>query len=393
MIFKNVVAKLRSVRRFSLRTGLIAFLAIGVALGVIGSWVHNIRRRGDATRWIIDHSDFSSSKWSPTHLYSLPLVDKEPSQTTSLIRKWVHPEYQIEFDMISAGGDLTHEDIANRIQRVFGVKRLFITEPVSAAGLNKLLATPHLKEVYLRGPIRFDSNRAQGIFRSPSASIELLEIHGDFPLPEALANQICTLPRLTTITISPDASSNVAYLSKSPFVEQFVVDRRPTAVTYLPNGVFIPTSRLEIPDAKPEPAVLRAALDVMFQELAQRQKLKRLDLRGLWLDEQAAMTAFCERSRIESLHLPNSHLSSERLRDVAKLKKLKCLEISTRMLTDDEQFQTLLTMTDLTELWLVGRIEASKIRELEQRLPGCKIHNRSFSDGAFTHLLKIDPTN
>lgn len=116
----------RSFWRFSLRTALALFLILSVSLGFLARWYHQVRERGDAQDWLIEHSDHSSSNWRSSSMHCLMKKETQTPWTTSLIRKWVHPEYDVKFETISVGRESIKNEFVSRIEKMFGVERLYI---------------------------------------------------------------------------------------------------------------------------------------------------------------------------------------------------------------------------------------------------------------------------
>ena len=363
-------AKLLSLRRFSLRTGLIAFVTLSIGMGLLGRWVQSVRDRGEAQRWLIEHSAHNANRRS-LGVNCFTRKETQVPWATTLIRKWVHPLYNVKFETIVIHStEATNEEVADRIEKVFGVDHLTIHSPESAASLRGMLTAAELKSLCILGPLDLVFNDRDRVRVQLSRSIESIEIQDMAELPESLSRQFCNLPRLTKITLERDSPQNLINLAKAPRLEHFAVYDYSTNPKRIPRSWMPLLQQLDADEVN----VMRR----MFDELSNRQHLKTLELHNLWLDDPSIVEEFCEKSNVDTVYLPGTKLSPECFRQFSKLKHLRKLEVQAGRLKEPH-LAILTKMGSLKSLDLIDTYTREKntlVDDLKTAMPWCAIQSR-----------------
>ena len=221
MNLKAFTAKLLNLRRFSLRTGLIAFIFIGVGMGVLGRWVQDTRRRGAAQRRVI--GECGTTKAAPTRFPRTPTSPtflKEPetniSWLTSQIRYWVDSEYgQHGSVLVVDGRFLSSSSIREDLGSLFAVKQVNVEGIVPPQHLAAIFKIPGLKEIHLNGVIDGDSQATDWSSAGQARSLELIDFENNV-LPDSLALVLSKLPRLKIVKNALCSIDALESLSKVP---------------------------------------------------------------------------------------------------------------------------------------------------------------------------------
>lgn len=320
MAQKTLAAKLLNLRRFSLRTGLIAFILIGVGMGVLGRWVQDVRRRGAAQRRVIGECGTTTAamNWGSL-LPSSPTFLKEPETNihwlTSQIRHWVDAEYDQRCSTLVINERfLKSASLREDLASLFPVKLVNVEGIVTPQQLAVIFKIPGLKQIHLTCVIDGDWEATDCSAARKARNLELIDFE-DNVLPDNLASELSQLPRLKIVRNALCSIDGLESLSKVPSLTELDLSAGATA-QFQDNS---PSNS----DEEAAKQRLHAQAVKAFSQLAQRKSLNVLSLRmPLYLGPED-LKSFCESSPIVELTLTEAHLKPGCRKEIRKLKNLK----------------------------------------------------------------------
>lgn len=351
----------RLLPRFSLRTGVLLFLFLGTALGLVARWIGEIRDRGEAQRALVANRDSSSARRNPVE--ATYESEQGASWSTELIRHWVHPEYNRRFQGLLLDGRQLSDEASVRIARVFGVENIIIHSNIPTDKLVRISQAPGLKRLYFYGEVTKAKSRFEPQSLRPPQDLASIEFGSPEPIEEGLVRWLRAAPQLKKIWVHrvPQIDyepHNLVEFAKTPGLVEF--------------SVYCNQTSPESPSPRPPDARWNSLLARTMNELTQRPKLKRLRLFAAELGDPSALRHFCETSEIRYLHLEGCAITPDCLKEIAKLKKIETLHLHWSPMTT-EHLKILATMKTLRGIHALRTSDANAFRELERALPKCKI--------------------
>ena len=362
------LGSLLRLRTFSLRTGLVLFILLGVAFGFVGRWIQSVRDRGEAQLWLVSKANndgpVASGVEYGRRLFAYYESEANPSRFTTVIRKWVHPEYNRKLNMLSLGGLHTDAEHLQRVGKLFGVEHLILRGDVDAGSLHYVFATPGLKKLNLDCKINNTAGIKDWSAVINAKQLEWIEIGEERLIEDGLIQEIVQLPTIKKIRMSCEKKENLKTLCECPTATEALL------VGSERKWVFSDFNR----SSKRSPAYFasKAPGIEVFDELAKRNSLDRLLFLYLDFKDPLAIRKFCETSNVTFVYGTHIHISAECLAEFAKLKRLKSLNLGYDAVTA-ENAQILKTMTKLKELKIGRKTSPQIFEELQNALPNCTI--------------------
>lgn len=345
--------------RFSLRTGLILFLVLGSGLGLAARFWREIRERGEAQKWLAGRGALGrTSQRDVVFLNYMP--EEERSWFVSVVRKWVHPEYDRKIQSISIGRNGLSEEGAAKITRVFDVHGIIVYGVLSEASLATVVTAPGLETLALDATVTSKGAAPDWGLIKRATSLHWITIGSDTQMRESAAIQLGRLPQLTTVTIHGRDMRVATAFAKSPRLTEFHLEG--------PRGPREYTST----QGEIDP-VWNANLGRVLDALARLPRLKRVRLCGSELNDPAVLTSFANTSNLKILHLERDFVTPLCLAEFAKLKKIETLHLHYTPISA-EHLKILSGMKSLYGLHGLLKATPQEIERLESVLPHCEVN-------------------
>jgi hypothetical protein len=344
-------------RQFSLRTGLLVFIALSIAFGLATNWYRQVRAQGDLQKAFFAKCQLAEQGWSPpfTTIYA---NEAQVGLWTYFVRTWVHPEYGRKFQRVSLSAD-QFESLSNP-----GVRRLFSGTEVWAhnlphATLAPLFGLPGIRELHLHsthGAYTADEANLKhpvtdwSIVRG-AQDLQELTFTGD-AIDDSLCQELGRLPSLETLYFTECSIEGMALLAKSRSLKSLKI-----LVIRIPDQ-----TRQEM---YPHRKSLRAAL----ADLAANTALEELTLD--WIPaESEDIAEFCRQSRVKKLEMSVYEYSKESLAKLATLPNLEHLKL--RGIKDD-RLLALQEAKNLQTLAIESYVPNEIFATLTKKLPNCRV--------------------
>jgi hypothetical protein len=347
--------------RFSLRTGLLLFLVLGTSLGMSARWVQDVRRRGEAQLLLAA----SSSKFNSVN-GEIVRVSYAPELKRSWFVQWVryavHPEYDRRFEEIRVVDFSTIDAKATvDLKGLFAVEALIYSGVYSEERLANSLQTNGLRSVTIEGRPASSAGSTSFDKKGPPRLLEKIHVDISKPLSPQFTQWLTRAPNLTQIDLEQVTPEALLHFASPPNLYEMRL-----------NGHQIFRQAMIFPWSKTISNHWQAPLRSFFDELADREKLVRLDLHSLILDDPVALRKFSERSKIETLRLQSCNIAPACVLELSQLSSLEVLELNSTPLKpkDLHALSKMTTLKEITNLWCS---DDEAVRELAAALPRCKI--------------------
>lgn len=376
-------ARFRWLPRFSMRTGLVFFLVLGTGLGLAARWIREVRERGEAQRALLDMPT-NATKRSRSRVAITYAPESRRNWFVRSVRYWVHPEYDRQIDRLSFVGDDFDDSTAVNVSRVFAVDTLSVLGDTSEMWMSTAMTASSLKSVSLNGPIWDPISDFQLDRIPPATELQQLHIVSTAPIREEFIEWLCRAPKLNKIDISEIPMESLPHFTKARSVVEFSLDMHQVSYLHPMRLKPRPSSRKSdilrllngLPSQKPLAQPMnddwRGNLLQLLVGLADCEQLTRLRLSSAVLEEADLLREFCRRSKVQHLQVVSCNLSPESLREIAKLKNLRTLDLSYTPLELDH-LETLMTMKSLREIDGLWYGDEDGEEQLAAALPHCKI--------------------
>lgn len=345
--------------RFSLRTALVSFLVLGTTLGLAARLRQETIERCEAQKWLASRSGLRSGKHRDI-VFVRYATETNPSKFVSLMRRWIHPEYNRRIESISISRDGLSEEGAAKIARVYSAQTILLYGPATENSLVKVLTTVGLENLYLDSVVRSGGPEANWELALQNSELKRLYIYPECYLSDSTAKQLAALPMLESLTVHRRHLPSVSILATASNLREFNYygDRDVRHVPPLPDNIDTQWN-----------AEFRQVLD----ELAKRESLKRLRLFACDFRIPATLRNFSRNSDLRILHIEKSNISSECLSEIARLAKLETLHLDETPITA-EHFQILSMMRNLYGIHGIDPRRKKEIDCLEASLLHCKVN-------------------
>ena len=346
--------------RFSLRTGLVLFLVFGASFGMAARWAQKIRQQGEAQRRLLSRSKrIIPNVGRGVEVYYAP--EQGESWTASLVRQWIHPEYERRFSGIQIDGAQLDKEIAQDIELVFGVESIVVYSTIRRSALSHLVSAPGLKRLHLFGGVSQADQKRDSPLKQ-STTLEWIEYHCSSPLPENLGEELVSSPSLKKVWLHSVHPKDLVLFATPKLLAEFSVVFHLTSPES-PSKIM-PNPQWELGQAK------------LFEELSKREQLERLRVFSADLSNPQHIKRFCETSKIRYLHLEGCYITPECLKEIAKLKKIETLHLHWSPMTR-EHLEILATMNTLRGIHALrcdaDDVTNASVAKLKAALPRCKI--------------------
>lgn len=352
-------------RRFSLRTGLLAFLLICIALGIAGRWMQDIRNRGAAQRRVI--AKCAAAQTPLRRIQFLRAPETKASWFTAQVRRWVDPEYGCLCRLLVIDGELLedesfHRDITQMMPvhevRVFGVFRPhLLVKATQAAGV---------KQLTIDGIILAEDDATDWSSVSAAKSLETVDFQRHY-LSENLARELTKLPNLKAVRDVVCSAEAVVSLAQAPKLTELVVKGGAWRHAIEEEG--------DLMSEAAERVYFHDCGVKCFSHLANRKELKILSLDSTFYLEPADLAEFCKNSPLTELTLIDSSLKPECLAEFAKLSRLETLTLIEDQI-EDQNLPALANAQHLKRLEIRGNTTTEGIEALRTLLPTTSINGQ-----------------
>lgn len=371
MIFKNAAVKLLSMRRFSLRTFLILVLLLGCGFGILARWHRTVIIPGDAQLRIQAQSG-ARSQWIPgsTSLFTSVfrttyVLEPKPTWLTTLIRRWVHSEYEHCFAWVQFSGTyMTDVGLAKDFALSNGVEKvMFDTDHIAPEFASEFFRTPKIRELHLKStPRTIQDNEAFFQHLSQAKALEVLWLGDGFLSVEA-AIQIASLPNLTTLNVDSCTPETLPQLANCQSLEQLSI-----RILRSNEQDFRASQESEINFSERARRSVKDCLATMSKS----QRFKSLSISGTLGLMPADLHDFCTHSQVEKLGISDPNWSPDCLAEIARLPRLESLRLYDLNLKD-EHLTMLHQARSLKSLTIGPNVSPEAIKALRAALPNCKV--------------------
>lgn len=350
-------------RSFSLRTGLVVFLLITIALGVTGRWAQEVRRRGDAQRRVIAKCDASSRRYSDPRFQRA--TETQSNGFTETVRQWVHPEYARACAELRVTGPMLEDEALLRdIRSLFRVESAQIGQVYRPQQLAALFSIPGMKRLTLSGHLIAEDDATDWSAVRLAKDLETFECSNAY-LSDPLAREIAKLPNLQNALDLHCSLEALAAIAEAPNLT--------TLSTSGGQARYIIENDNAVMSEAEEKAYLQKWAKIIFARLANRDRLTSLSLRYSLYLEKEDLEDFCTRSPVTELTLLDAHLSPGCLAQFARLPKLKTLFISEDLI-EDSHLPALAGAHQLQEISIRGATTLMGVEKLRALLPNTLIN-------------------
>ncbi len=348
-------------KTFSLRTGLILFVVLGVGFGLAGRWIQDVRERGEAQLRLAEWRNVN--KIGSLQVFARYSNTDQPSWVTSKIRQYVHPEYQRSFESLTYEGPTLDSAIAMDAKRSFGIRTMhlncFNINPHDAA---VLFQAPSLKELVVQSHFSGDGSMGDALLHLKGAKeLENLSVHCF--LPDRSGEVVRELPRLTEVRVSSCTPECIAILAGNRTLQKLHIG----SIRHSENDF-----RAVEPSAEEFAERSRRAMKQAFKALGDNPNLRSLSIQGQIHVAPEALKAFCRTSQVSSVNLQFPQIAPQCLEEFAKLGNLTSLSLY-ELSINDEHLASLSNAKKLKQLVIGPNVSADAIFALREELPNCKI--------------------
>lgn len=350
--------------RFSMRTGLLLFLAMGSGLGMTARWIQEVRRRGDIQLLLSASGTASRYRAMDGDLvYVTYAKEAECSWFVQTVRLWVHPEYDRRYEDVRvvamAAGAGTSPPLD--LQSVFGVESLTYSGSFAEEKLVASLAARGLRDVTIRGRPNPATDAKLLEKSAPPKTLERILVDASKPLSLEFAQWINRAPKLTQVNLEQITPEALPAFATAPNLQEV----RLNAHQILRQALIFPWTKTI---SKPWQEHLKS----FFDNLADREKLVRLELRAVILDDPIALRKFADQSKLMHLQLIECNIAPSCVEELSRLRSLKSLDLRSTPLKakDLKSLAKMDSLQEITDLWCS---DEEAVRELEAALPHCKI--------------------
>lgn len=361
----NLAAKLFSLKRFSLRTGLIAFILLGVGMGVAGRWIQDVRKRGAAQRRVIGKcSEFTSTYYRAAFLRA---PETKVSWLTTQLRYWVDAEYGHQNAALHISGDMLNDESTRRdLELLMAVDKVSVTGVYPPEHLVAVFRIPGLKQVAIVGVILAEEDSTDWSGVTAARSLETIDFARHY-LSDELASQLAKLPKLRNIRNTICSAEALVSLAETQQLTELIVSGGAWRYVVEDDGGLLSK------DA--ERAYFHDCGKRLFARLAKRKELKTLSLHSSLHLEPADLAEFCQSSPVTELTLVDAYLKPECLAEFAKLPHLHKLTLTEDQI-EDRNLTALASAQQLLQLDIRGNTTTEGIARLRELLPNTTVNGQ-----------------
>jgi hypothetical protein len=355
----SLTAKLLSLRpRFSLRTFLLLVLLLGCGFGGFTRWYQTVRQSGNAQLRLVQ--DISPFPFEPSPLEAQYPSQQSPSWFTSLVRKWVHTEYNRPFEHVTLPSHLIDTARARDVKIAFGVKSLYIQGgPIIPNNAALLFQARGLHLLSISG----SGNWPEDTLLQLKHARQLRKFSTGLILSDPVSLELSKLPDLTEIRLTASRPEAIPILASAKKLEKLeIMALRHSQVDFRAPGESV----TEFSQRS------RRATQKALPLLAKNPNFSYLSIDGPLGLSREDLAPFCRASKLKTLHLHSPELDPECLEEIAKLESLETLTLYDLPILN-HHLAPLTKAKNLKQLTIGPNISAQSIRELRKQLPGCKI--------------------
>lgn len=349
-------------RQFSLRTAAILFLFLTIAFGLAGRWIHDVRQRGEEQLRLVNRCKVRS-KQSLVFGDVIYAPEAKVDRFTTLVRRWVHPEYARRFSWIRVSGPFLEAAPPISLSRLFGADDVQIL--MSTRDGNLTLEAFQIPEV---------KHLAIGYMARE-------EVTGSWKW-----SMVSQATELETLSLSDKHANNdlLARVADLPALEKLSVENcRPSALIALASIRNLNELHLSLqlsdtpgrPLSSEQAKIAGRDLQEAFDELANREKFTSLRITGHFPANQSTLIRFCAKSPLRELTLHKVQTDPAWLCEIAKLPALQVLEIDDPLLTDDD-LSLFASAKSLKSILVGPNISGDAILKLREKLPNCQVFRK-----------------
>lgn len=371
MIFKSVASKLLSLRRFSLRTFLFLVLLLGCGFGFLARWHRTVIIPGDAQLRIQAKSGnrpklISNPPRKASVIFGVSyLPEAEPSWLTTLIRKWVHSEYEHRVDIVHfLGGRVDDIDLAKDFAGSSGVNEVrFSVDQIAPEFAAEFFRTQGIQDLSLQKlpPTREES---EIFFRAltQAKALEALSLDEGF-LGEEAASEIAGLPSLKRLSLDSCTPEALPRLAHCKTLEQLSIRTLRSS-----DQDFRAAQESEAHFAQRA----RRGMQLFLNTMSKSPCLKSVGISGTLGLKPEDLREFCTNSQVERLGLDDPSWFPECLAEIARLPRLESLRLYDLNL-QDEHLKMLYQAKSLKTLTIGPNVSLEAIKALKAAIPHCKV--------------------
>lgn len=349
------------IRTFSLRTGLVLFIVLGVGFGLAGRWIQDVRERGDAQLRLVQWRN--GNRGNDLHVYAQYPAVEAPSQFTSIIRKYVHPEYRRHFESLKCNGASLNSEIARDAKLSFGVSTVYLgCSHVDSGDAASLFQTFGLKELFVQSYSSGELSLGVSLLQLKEAK-ELEKVTLYCFLPDRVGEVVRDLPRLKEISVSACTPECIALLASNRTLQKLHIG----SIRHS-EGDFRAVDQVEEEFRERSRRAMKQAL----QALGDNPNFRSLSIQGQIHVAAEDLKEFCRTSQVNSVNLQFPQIAPQCLEEFAKLGNLTSLCLY-ELSISDEHLASLYKAKKLKQLVIGPNVSADAILALREKLPNCKI--------------------